>query len=76
MIRAGGYDNRTGRLTAFLGLTEENVERMKAGEPIFVPLNEILGEEFEVDIVIYGGKGDVDDLRAVLAEHARMPGEE
>lgn len=71
MIRAG-FTTPDGRLVLLLGLSEENVRRMRAGSPVHVD-----GKDMGVDaeIVIFGGRGDEQDLRAVLAEHFKLPEE-
>lgn len=52
-----------------LGLSAENVRRLQAAEPIEVPLPDDAG----MRVLIFGGRGTEDDLRAQLAEYFEMP---
>lgn len=54
-----------GRPIVILGLSAVNVERMRADEPILVDGDEI---GIDVDIVVFGGRGDEADLEARLRE--------
>lgn len=53
------------------GLSEENVRRMRAGQPI---RTEMPGAA--ATVIIFGGRGTEDDLRAQLAEVVELPDEE
>lgn len=70
MIRAGGKDERTGRAVVFLGLSDANVVRMAAGEPIHTTLDEL---GVDADVVIFGGYGDEDQLTSDLSEFVHQP---
>lgn len=73
MIVAGGTNDGAGRVTVLLGLSEENVRRMAAGEPVVTSLDAF---GLSADVLIFGGVGDEDDLHATLAEHFHIEGED
>lgn len=65
---------RTGRSAkrdiAFIGLSEENVARLKAGKPIRIKRDDPLG--LGVEVVIYHGADEIEMTRE-LENHGFMP---
>lgn len=57
-------EDKSGQPMWLLGLSAENVRRLRAGEPIDVPLPDDAG----IRIGIFGGRGTEDDLAAQLSE--------
>jgi hypothetical protein len=54
----------TGSKLIGLGLTEENMEHLRAGKPIHVDLREV-NLPFDVQVLVFAGKDD-EALRAML----------
>jgi hypothetical protein len=55
---------------AFIGLSDENLTRLRAGMPIRVAADDRLG--LGIELVIYHGATEV-DMTAELEEHGFMP---
>ena len=55
---------------AFIGLSDQNLTRLRAGQPIRVASDDLLG--LGVELVIYHGATEVDMTRE-LEEHGFMP---
>lgn len=72
MIQATGTTEE-GHQFIFLGLTEENIETIRDQEQGAV--NFQLDPETGVNatVVLFGGRGDDDDLRARLSEYYELP---
>lgn len=66
MFKAKGQNRRTGDPLVILGLSHENLRRLKAGQPIVLNLAEL--ELPATEIMIFSGKTE-DGMRAQLAEH-------
>lgn len=70
MIKFRGTNTKTGEPIIGLGLSYENLRRLKAGQPIHFNLSEMGLDSAEV--MIFAGKTE-DGMKAHLAEYVEIP---
>lgn len=67
MIKFTGINKESGRVLLGLGLTDENIKRLKTGQPIMFPLEEVLANA-EIDVLIFHGT-DETQIEKELQKH-------
>jgi hypothetical protein len=72
VIKASSVHPETGQSLVFLGLSDENWKRLRAGQPIVVNLRRDLSPDLpNLSVVILGGEDEqslIDDLRSLGAK--------